>query len=134
MLSSRIYRIFGQYYNCLINNFCDRGYEDTWIKISEEKSRDLYIPKMTISNAKEIKKLLNYGRNDNADYIWFGQPNLLEYRHPSISAVLFRSFRYNGGYNSILFSSPLVLRSNFNGTHFNLRGFCFHGFYFVSPH
>ena len=35
---------------------------------------------MTISNAKEIKKLLNYGRNDNADYIWFGQPNLLEYR------------------------------------------------------
>ena len=81
----------------MLNNFCDRGYEDTWIKISEEKSRDLYIPKMTISNAKEIKKLLNYGRNDNADYIWFGQPNLLEYRHPSIYAVLFRSFRYNGG-------------------------------------
>ena len=32
-------------------------------------------------------------------------------------------------YNSILFSSPLVLLSNLD-----LRGFCFLGFIFVSPH
>ena len=75
------------------NNFCDRGYEDTWIKISEEKSRNLYIPKMTISNAKEIKKLLNYGRNDNADYIWFGQPNLLEYRE-RLKLTIYCSFTF----------------------------------------
>ena len=107
MLSSRIYRIFGLYYNCLLNNFCDRGYEDTWIKISEEKSRDLYIPKMTISNAKEIKKLLNYGRNDNADYIWFGQPNLLEYRHPSISAVLISTVFNITGFIILSYFPPL---------------------------
>ena len=41
----------------------------------------------------------------------------------------FRGFRFTAGYNSILFSSPLVLLSNLD-----LRSFCFRGFYFVSPH
>ena len=48
---------------------------------------------MTISNAKEIKKLLNYGRNDNADYIWFGQPNLLEYRE-RLKLTIYCSFTF----------------------------------------
>ena len=41
----------------------------------------------------------------------------------------FRDFRFTAVYNSILFSSPLVLLSNLD-----LRGFCFRGFLFVSPH
>ena len=41
----------------------------------------------------------------------------------------FRNFRFTTVYNSILFSSPLVLLSNLD-----LHGFCFRGFYFVSPH
>ena len=40
----------------------------------------------------------------------------------------FRDFQFNKINNSILFSSPLVLLSNLD-----LRGFCFRGFYFVSP-
>ena len=40
----------------------------------------------------------------------------------------FRDFQFNAVYNSILFSSPLVLLSNLD-----LRGFCFLGF-FVCPH
>ena len=38
-------------------------------------------------------------------------------------------FQFNAVYNSILFSSPLVLLSNLD-----LHGFCFRGFSFVSPH
>jgi hypothetical protein len=41
----------------------------------------------------------------------------------------FRNFLFNAAYNSILFSSPLVLLSNLD-----LCGFCFRGFLFVSPH
>ena len=41
----------------------------------------------------------------------------------------FRNFRFNEVYNSILFSSPLVLLSNLY-----IRGFCFRGLFFVSPH
>ena len=41
----------------------------------------------------------------------------------------FCGFRFTAVYNSILFSSPLVLLSNLD-----LRGFCFRGFSFVSPH
>jgi hypothetical protein len=40
----------------------------------------------------------------------------------------FRNFGFNVIYNSILFSSPLVLLSNLD-----LRGFCFPGF-FMCPH
>ena len=40
----------------------------------------------------------------------------------------FHNFLFTAVYNSILFSSPLVLLSNLN-----LRGFCFRGF-FLSPH
>ena len=41
----------------------------------------------------------------------------------------FRNFRFTAVYNSILFSSPLVLLSNLD-----LRGFCFPLFFYVSPH
>ena len=41
----------------------------------------------------------------------------------------FRDFQFNAVYNSILFSSPLVLLSNLD-----LRGFCFPVFLCVSPH
>ena len=41
----------------------------------------------------------------------------------------FGDFRFNAVYNSILFSSPLVLLSNLD-----LLGFCFRGFIFVLPH
>ena len=41
----------------------------------------------------------------------------------------FGNFPFNLVYNSILFSSPLVLLSNLD-----LRGFCLRGLYFVSPH
>ena len=41
----------------------------------------------------------------------------------------FCNFRFSAIYNSILFSSPLVLLSNLD-----LRGFCFLGFLFESPH
>jgi hypothetical protein len=40
----------------------------------------------------------------------------------------FRDFRFTAVYNSILFSSPLVLLRNLT-----LLGFCFCGFMFVSP-
>ena len=40
----------------------------------------------------------------------------------------FRNFRFKAVDNSILFSFPLVLLSNFD-----LRGFCFRGF-FLDPH
>ena len=40
----------------------------------------------------------------------------------------FLNFQFYSVYNSILFSSPLVLLNNLN-----LQGFCFHGFC-VSPH
>ena len=41
----------------------------------------------------------------------------------------FRDFGFTTVYNSILFSSPLVLLG-----HHDLRGFCFCGFLFVPPH
>ena len=41
----------------------------------------------------------------------------------------FRDFRFTAVYNSILFSSPLVLLSNLD-----LRGFCFGGFFLESRH
>ena len=41
----------------------------------------------------------------------------------------FRNFQFNVVYNSILFSSPLVLLSNHD-----LQGFCFRCLFFVSPH
>ena len=41
----------------------------------------------------------------------------------------FRDFWFNAVYNSILFSSPLVLLSNLD-----LRGFPFPRFFYVSPH
>ena len=41
----------------------------------------------------------------------------------------FRDFRFTSVYNSILFSSPLVLLSNLD-----LRGFCFHSFSFGYPY
>ena len=41
----------------------------------------------------------------------------------------FRNFQFNAFYNSILFSSPLVLLSNLD-----LRGFSFPRFFYVSPH
>ena len=41
----------------------------------------------------------------------------------------FGDFQFNKVYNSILFSSPLLLLSNLN-----LPSFRFRGFYFVSPH
>ena len=41
----------------------------------------------------------------------------------------FLDLRFTAVYNSILFSSPLVLLSNLN-----LRGFCFCSFLYVSPH
>ena len=41
----------------------------------------------------------------------------------------FRGFPFTAVYNSILFSSPLVLLSNLD-----LRGFCFRGFSFGSQH
>ena len=41
----------------------------------------------------------------------------------------FRDFRFNAIYDSILFSSPLVLLSNLN-----LHGFCFPRFFFMCPH
>ena len=41
----------------------------------------------------------------------------------------FRGFQFTAVYNSILFSSPLVLLSNLH-----LRGFCFRGFFLESPH
>ena len=40
----------------------------------------------------------------------------------------FRDFRFTAVYNSIIFSSPLLLLSNLD-----LRGFCFHVFFSVSP-
>ena len=40
----------------------------------------------------------------------------------------FRDYWFNAVYNSILFSSPLVLLSNLD-----LRGFCFCAFLIVSP-
>ena len=41
----------------------------------------------------------------------------------------FRNFRFTAVYNSILFSSSLLLLLNLD-----LRGFCFCGFFFVSTH
>ena len=41
----------------------------------------------------------------------------------------FRDFQFNTVYNSILFSSPLVLQSNLD-----LSGFLFPCFFYVSPH
>ena len=56
----------------------------------------------------------------------------------SISAILiirdfdFRDSQFNAVYNSVIFSSPLVLHTTFSNL--DLPGFCFHSFFYVSPH
>ena len=60
---------------------------------------------------------------------------ILENLRNTIQAFLYNcgfdfcNFRFTVVYNSLLFSSSLVLLSNLH-----LRGFCFRGFSFVSPH
>ena len=55
---------------------------------------------------------------------------ICDYRHSSISTVSISAvFRFTAVYNSIIFSSTLVLLSNLN-----LRSFCFRSFSFGSPY
>ena len=72
---------------------------------------------MALNGESNPNKVMNIGAEPNEVYF-------------VIQAFLdFRNFQFNAVYNSILFSSPLVLLSNLD-----LRGFFYCHFIFVSPH
>ena len=83
-------------------------------------------PKMMMRLRKERK--LSYIRVNTASEFLAGNGDFC--LTSTVQAFLdFRDFRFNAVYNSILFSSPLVLLSNLD-----LRGFRFPQIFYVSPH
>ena len=104
-----------------------------------KRKRDCFFLQGLFSQIGTDQNVLGYRKLQNSWLYFLENRNknfkktfyiLCKYRHSSISAVLISGiFPFTVVYNPILFSSPLVLLSNLD-----LRGFCFRGFSFGSPH
>ena len=55
-------------------------YEDVWHKFNKEQANNLFFPKLSVEDAKEVRKIRNYGRQDKAEHLWFSKPNLVQYQ------------------------------------------------------
>ena len=71
--------------------FLHSHYKYSWYKVNEEEAKYLFFPKLTVDDAKDVKKLRNYGRSNDGENLWFNQPHLLEYQE-RLKITLFCSF------------------------------------------
>ena len=73
--------------------FLHSHYKYLWYKVSEEEAKNLFFPKLTVDDAKDLKKLRNYGRSNDGENLWFNPPHLLEYQE-RLKITVYCSFHF----------------------------------------